>query len=294
MPMNRHFPNAHVLNVHAPNVHAPTGRGRMRAAPAPVRLAAVRVACLAAALAVQATVHAAAQTPPPASRSTPAQASASAAPEAASPVPPRVNLAVEWRWSEAAPRRAGATTAPGSPGAVVTSTTGSTAPPQGQVTVRSGTGASAASLPALPTRLVVANGGGARVRLAEAVPLQSVQAWQEPAGTGAALIPGWSESVQAFELRVRWPGGRSAADVELEVEQALPASADGSVQAARRERLATRAWVPLEEWVTVAVWGDAVAGVSGRPVEAGTVSTAGLGARPARALQLRLSALQAP
>jgi hypothetical protein len=203
-----------------------------------------------------------------------------------------VNLAVEWRWSEAAPRRPGATGAAGSAGTVVTSTVGSTAPPQGQLTVRSGTGAAGSALPALPARVVVANGGAARVRIAEAVPLQSVQAWQEPAGAGAALIPGWSESVQAFELRVRWPGGRTAADVELEVEQAQPASADGSVPAARRERLATRAWVPLEEWVTVAVWGEATAGSAGRAVEAATVSTAALGTRPARVLQLRLSALQ--
>ena len=282
----------------AKNVHVQAGRGRTHAARVPVRRAGLQVAWLAVAMALQASWQAAAQTPaqtPPAtSRSTPAQSSAPPAAEAASPVPPRVNLAVEWRWSEATPRRAGAPGSPGAPGAIVTSTTGSTAPPQGQVTVRSGTGASVASLPAPPTRVVVANGGGARVRLAEAVPLQSVQAWQEPAGTGAALIPGWSESVQAFELRVRWPGGRSAADVELEVEQALPASADGSVPVSRRERLATRAWVPLEEWVTVAVWGDSVAGAPGRPVEAGTVSTAGLGARPARVLQLRLSAQQSP
>jgi hypothetical protein len=52
--------------------------------------------------------------------------------------------------------------------------------------------------------------------------------------------------------------------------------------------------VPLDEWVTVAVWGEAAAGATARAVEAGTVSTAGLGARAARVLQLRLSALQLP
>lgn len=278
------------------NAHFPVGHGGLRAA----RLVAalfMQALVLAPAQAAQQTsqqpaVQPAPQTLPAPTRSAQARPTASPAPEAASPAPPRVNLAVEWRWSEAAPRRPGATGAAGSAGAVVTSTVGSTAPPQGQLTVRSGTGAASSALPALPARVVVANGGAARVRIAEAVPLQSVQAWQEPAGAGAALIPGWSESVQAFELRVRWPGGRAAAEVELEVEQAQPASADGSAPAARRERLATRAWVPLEEWVTVAVWGEASAGSAGRSVEVGTVSTAGLGARPARVLQLRLSALQ--
>jgi hypothetical protein len=224
------------------------------------------------------------------------------APAAAQPEPPRVNLAVEWRWSEAAPR---GTLAAGA-GSVVTATTGAPAPPQGQVTVRTGTAAQASVLPALPSRVVVANGGGARVRLVEVVPLQSVQAWQEPAGAGAALVPGWAEAVQAFEVRVRWPGGGSAAEVELEVEQAAPPAADGSAPAARRERLATRAWVPLDEWVTVAAWGGPAAapmpgasggtpGASGgTPVASGgtTVSTAALDGRAVRVLQLRLSALQ--
>jgi hypothetical protein len=273
------------MATRAPSLHS---RGRLRAARLP-RFVAVPVpglvqVFLAAALAAHA-MAASAQAPAPA-RATPQAADAALA---------RVNLAVEWRWGEAAPRRPGGAGASGA-GAVVTSTAGSMAPPQGQVTVRSGAGASASApaLPVLPARVVVANGGGARVRLAEAVPLQSVQAWQEPAGTGAALIPGWSESVQAFELRVRWPGGRAVADVELEIEQVQPASADGSVSVARRERLATRAWVPLDEWVTVAVWGEAAAGATARAVEAGTVSTAGLGARAARVLQLRLSALQLP
>jgi len=221
-----------------------------------------------------------------------APASAPAQDQALNPAPPRVNLAVEWRWSEAVPRR------PGAPGAaagtVVTSTTGSATPPQGQVTVRAGAQASASALPALPARVVVANGGGARVRLAEALPLQAVQAWQEPGGTGAALIPGWSESVQALELRVRWPGGRSPAEVELDVERAMAPSPDGSNPGARRERLATRAWVPLGDWVTVAVWGEAAGGAGVRAAEPGTVSTTALGPGTARVLQLRLSAMQAP
>lgn len=249
--------------------------------PARARRGPMALACAAALLATGTGVEAA---PPP-----PQRVPATAATEAA---PPRVNLAVEWRWSEAAPRRPGAPAAAG-PGAVVTSTLGSTAPPQGQVTVRAGAPAAAFALPALPARVVLANGGLARVRLAEALPLQSVQAWQEPAGRGAVLVPSWAESVQALELRVRWPGGRAAADVELEVEQALPPSSDGSTPSARRERLATRAWVPVGEWVTVAAWGGASGGAAGTatPGDATVVSTSALEARTARVLQLRLSPL---
>lgn len=216
-----------------------------------------------------------------------------AAPQAGPAAPPRVNLAVEWRWSEAAPRRPG-TPGTSAAGAVVTSTAGSTTPPQGQVTLRAGASASALAPPALPARVVVANGGGARVRLAEAVPMHAVQAWQEPGGSGAALIPGWSESVQALEVRVRWPGGRSPAELEVDVEQAVAPGHDGSNPTARRERLATRAWVPLGEWVTVAAWGEATGGPGARPAEPGTVSTMALGARTARVLQLRLSEAHTP
>lgn len=239
-------------------------------------------ACLAAGLAAPAAAS------PPAAPGVPAARGAAGAAAAVHPEPPRVNLAVEWRWSEAAPRRSVAAGA----GSVVTATTGAAAPPQGQVTVRTGTAAPAAVLPALPSRMVVANGGGARVRLVEVVPLQSVQGWQEPAGTGAALVPGWAEAVQALEVRVRWPGGGSAAEVELEVEQATPPAADGSAPAARRERLGTRAWVPLDEWVTVAAWGGPAA--AAMPAAAGgtMVSTVAVDGRAVRVLQLRLSALQ--
>ena len=227
------------------------------------------------------TGAAAAAAAAPAVSATGATGSAARAP--AESAPPRVNLAAEWRWSESVPRR------PAPPGAVVTSTLGAPAPAQGQVAVRSGApGAPASALPALPTRIVLANGSGARVRLAEAVPLQTVQAWQEPGGTGAALVPGWVEAVQALELRVRWPGGSSPAEVELEVEQAQPPAADGTGAAARRERLATRAWLPMGEWVTVAAWG-APAGGATPAADPGTVSTSALAVRPTRVLQLRLS-----
>ena len=219
----------------------------------------------------------------------PAVHAATPAPAPPEAVPPRVNLEVQWRWSEGTARRLGAPMA----GSVVTSTTGSTAPAQGQVTVRSGAGVQAAAAfatAALPARVVLANGGAARLRLTEAVPLQAVQAWQEPGGTGAALVPGWAESVQALELRVRWPGGRAPAEVEIEVEQAQPPAADGSSPNARRERLGTRALVPLGEWVTVAAWG----GADPRPADATSVSTTALEARTTRLLQLRLGAMAAP
>lgn len=248
------------------------------------RLAPLCPAVLAAVVAVGAPAGRAAPLVAQAPQLLPAPSSKPAA-QAASP---RVNLAVEWRWSETALRRPAAPGAAGA-GAVVTSTQGSTAPPQGQVTVRVGAHATASALPALPARVVLANGGGARVRLAEAVPLHAVQAWREGSVTGAALVPGWAEAAQALELHVRWPGGRAAAEVELEVEQAMPPSADGTAPRARRERLATRAFVPLGEWVTVAAFGDASGGASG--ADATTVSTSALEARAARVLQLRLSVM---
>jgi hypothetical protein len=267
-------------------------RGRVRPRlRAPAR--ALALSLLVAGLAAHAASSAAA-TPAapavPAVRGAPGAPVAPGAPQAAQPEPPRLNLAVEWRWSEAVPRRPGVA----GDGSVVTSTTGATAPPQGQLTARTAATASPSALPTLPSRMVVANGGAARVRLVEAVPLQSVQAWQEPAGKGAVLVPGWAEAVQAFEVRVRWPGGRSAAEVELDLEQATPPAADGSAPTARRERLATRAWVPLDEWVTVAAWTGPGPAPSPGAGSGTTVSTTTLDGRAGRVLQLRLSALQPP
>jgi hypothetical protein len=219
----------------------------------------------------------------------------SAAVAAGGAAPPRVNLVVEWRWSEAAPRRpAGAGEA-----TVVTGTLGSTAPAQGQVTVRSSAPGPAApmaataapAVPALPARFVVANGGSARVRLAEAVPLQWVEPWQEPGGRGAVLRQAWTESAQAFQVRVQWPGGVSDAQIELEVEQPLSSAQEMAQLQPRREQFGTVVRVPLGQWVGVASWGEAR---GGPPAAPGTVSTADLVAGTGRTLQLRVSPATRP
>jgi hypothetical protein len=208
---------------------------------------------------------------------------------------PGVNLVVEWRWSEAAPPRpVGAGAA-----AVVTGTLGSTASAQGQVTVRSAAPARAAPIaaapatsgPALPARLVVANGGSARVRLTEAVPLQWVEPWQEPGGRGAVLRQAWTESAQAFQVRVQWPGGAAQAHIELEVEQSLSAAQEMAQLQPRRERLGTVVRVPLGQWVGVASFGEAGAGTSSSP---STVSTADLASRGGRTLQIRVNPATQP
>ncbi len=182
---------------------------------------------------------------------------------------------------------------------MVTGTLGSTAPAQGQITVRSSATVPAAPLssthpaagPALPARLVVANGGSARVRLAEAVPLQWVEPWQEPGGRGAVLRQAWTESAQALQVRVQWPGGAADAQLELEVEQSLSSAQEMAQQQPRREQFGTVVRVPLGQWVNVASFGEAASGAS---PTLGTVSTAELGARPGRALQLRLSPASRP
>jgi hypothetical protein len=209
--------------------------------------------------------------------------------------PPRVNLVVEWRWSEAAPRRS----AGAGDSAVVTGTLGSTAPAQGQLTVRSAapgrpaptSAAAATTVPGLPARLVVANGGSARVRLAEAVALQWVEPWQEPGGRGAALRQAWTESAQAFQVRVQWPGGTADAQLELEVEQSLSSAQEMAQQQPRREQFGTVVRVPLGQWVNVASLGETASGTSAAP---GTVSTADLGAGAGRTLQLRVQPATRP
>lgn len=219
----------------------------------------------------------------------------SAALAAGGAAPPRVNLVVEWRWSEAAPRRLPAA----GDSAVVTGTLGSTAPAQGQLTVRSAVqarpaptaAAPAPAVPGLPARLVVANGGSARVRLAEVVPLQWVEPWQEPGGRGAALRQAWTESAQAFQVRVQWPGGTADAQLELEVEQSLSSAQEMAQQQPRREQFGTVVRVPLGQWVNVASLGETASGTSAAP---GTVSTADLSAGAGRTLQLRVQPATRP
>jgi len=257
------------------------------------RVGAVRVA-LAAAAAAGALAMAAparAQAPAPAqakdaARPAPAASGPRPVRPAATPTtPPRVNLLVEWRWSTdpGAPALTGAT------GARTVSTTtlasGSPAPAaEGSTTVRTEPAARAPHAGAPPRQLVVANGASARTRLSETVALQWVEAWQEPAGKGAVLRQGWTEAVQALEVKVGWPGGQAPVEVDVLVEQADGAGAQGSARAPQRESLGTRVLAPLGEWTTVAAWGEAA-----RPAAAGTVSTTALGASTARVLQLRVS-----
>jgi len=206
-------------------------------------------------------------------------------PAVAPTTPPRANLLVEWRWST----DPGAPALTGAAGARTVSTTtlptGSPPPAaEGSTTVRTEPAARAPHAGAPPRQLVVANGASARTRLSETVALQWVEAWQEPSGKGAILRQGWTEAVQALEVKVAWPGGQAPVEVDVLVEQADGAGADGGARAPRRESLGTRVLTPLGEWTTVAAWGEAA-----RPAAAGTVSTAALGASTARVLQLRVS-----
>lgn len=136
-----------------------------------------------------------------------------------------------------------------------------------------------------PQQVQVRNGREARIRYAQSIPLQWVQAVQAAGPmTGAGVKQGlvWLQAGQSLVLRPRWPGGQQAATVELEMQTAAVQARPGAdLPTQQRSELATTVRAPLGQWVTIAR--------SGQVAPQGSYSSEAASQRP-RLLQLRVTA----
>lgn len=136
-----------------------------------------------------------------------------------------------------------------------------------------------------PQQVQVRNGREARIRYAQSIPLQWVQAVQAAGPmTGAGVKQGlvWLQAGQSLVLRPRWPGGQQAATVEVEMQTAAVETRPGAdLPTQQRSELATTVRAPLGQWVTIAR--------SGQVAPQGSYSSEAAGQRP-RLLQLRVTA----
>jgi hypothetical protein len=136
-----------------------------------------------------------------------------------------------------------------------------------------------------PQQVQVRNGREARIRYAQSIPLQWVQAVQAAGPmTGAGVKQGlvWLQAGQSLVLRPRWPGGQQAATVEVEMQTAAVEARPGAeLPTQQRSELATTVRAPLGQWVTIAR--------SGQVAPQGSYSSEAASQRP-RLLQLRVTA----
>ena len=136
-----------------------------------------------------------------------------------------------------------------------------------------------------PQLLLVRNGTQARVSWGQSIPLQWVQSAHAAGpmkgeGVKQGLI--WLQAGQALSLRPRWPGGRQAATVEVELQTASVEARPGAeLPTQQRGELATTVQAPLGQWVTIAR--------SGQLPPKGSYGSAAATERP-RLLQLRVTA----
>ncbi|MDB5846632.1 MAG: hypothetical protein JWP29_384 [Rhodoferax sp.] len=111
-----------------------------------------------------------------------------------------------------------------------------------------------------PQQVLVKNGEKATLRMAQAMPVKWLQsaAAQSGRSDGAAVSYGlvWMEAGQAFTVTPRWPGGKQAASVQIEVASAsVDASTGAELPNQQRSQLSTTISAPLGQWVTVASTG---------------------------------------
>lgn len=136
-----------------------------------------------------------------------------------------------------------------------------------------------------PQQLQVRNGTPARVNWSQAIPLQWVQSAQAAGPmSGAGVKQGltWLQVGQSLVVLPRWPGGKKAAMVEVEVQTASVETRPGAdLPTQQRGELATTVQAPLGEWVTIAR--------SGQATPKGSYSSEAPTQRP-RLLQLRVTA----
>lgn len=126
-------------------------------------------------------------------------------------------------------------------------------------------------------QLQVLNGGRGSVRLAEAVPMEFMQASVSAQGVEVAPATVWTESGNGFSVQPSWPGGTAPVTVEI--------AADRS-DASRRAEVLSTVRIPLGEWVTIARSVE-----DRRATPPGTVSSRdAAGRRAVQQLQIRITA----
>jgi hypothetical protein len=147
----------------------------------------------------------------------------------------------------------------------------------------------------VPQQIQVRNGEKASLRLGQSMPMQWVKEVRSQSasltasgvtasGSGGGVVNEltWMEAGQSLTVQPRWPGGKQAVVVELEVQSAaVEARIGAELPTQSRSRTATTLTVPLGEWVTIATTG-------GRP-QSGVYGSDAEG-EVRRLLQLRVSA----
>ena len=145
-----------------------------------------------------------------------------------------------------------------------------------------------------PQQVRVRNGEKASLQINQSMPLQWVQkiesqsATLSAAGTSASSNSGgvtqavtWMESGQSMTVTPRWPGGKQAVKIEIEVQSsAVDERTSSELPATQRQRYTSTVSAPLNRWVTIAS--------SGKPARAGSYSSSG-SSDGRRLMQIRVS-----
>lgn len=146
-----------------------------------------------------------------------------------------------------------------------------------------------------PQQIRVRNGAKASLRLRQSLPMQWVQsavaqsASLAASGATASSSAGgvvnavtWMDAGQSLTVQPRWPGGKQAVMVEIEVQAATVGERVGSdLPTQSRSQLATTVSAPLGQWVTIAT--------TGRSAQPGDYSSEAM-AESRRLMQLRVLA----
>lgn len=141
-------------------------------------------------------------------------------------------------------------------------------------------------------KVFVANGEQVQMALNRQTPYQ----WVKAAGVQTTPRSGttvgvenalqWTESARSLTVRVRWPGGKQAAALDIQVDTAdEDARVSQNVPGQLRSRVATSVSVPLGQWATLAVSGTRAA-----VEKTGVYSTRTLDSDAVQLLQVRVLA----
>jgi hypothetical protein len=124
-----------------------------------------------------------------------------------------------------------------------------------------------------PQQIRVRNGAKASLRLEQALPMQWVKAassqTESLSGSGVTSRSSggsvvnevtWMEAGQSLSVQPRWPGGKQAVTVDIEVQAAAVGDRIGAeLPTQSRSQTATTVSAPLGQWVTIATTGSSPA-----------------------------------
>ena len=115
-----------------------------------------------------------------------------------------------------------------------------------------------------PQQVQVRNGEAATLRIGSSMPIrwiQSVGVEGRGRSSGSAGVDYgvvWMQSGQSLAVRPRWPGGRQAVAVQIDLQASSTDAATGNAElpSQSRSQLSTTVHVPLGQWTTVAASGS--------------------------------------